>query len=230
MAKQIINVGTTANDRTGDPLRTAFTKTNANFTELYNDAFSGDYDDLINKPDLSEYQLANTAFSGDYDDLANKPTISSFVNEQSNLELPGDLVFSDSTTQTTAFTTVPILDSIVINGLSREALVEKSNDEVVTYDCSAASIFLHGLPIADWTANLVNFGLTNDYATTITIIIDQFEPGYYPTALQIDGNLQTIRWQGNVTPTPSAFRVDVVSFKIFKISSGYFVLGQLTGF
>lgn len=36
MAKQTINVGTTANDRTGDPLRTAFTKTNANFTEVYN--------------------------------------------------------------------------------------------------------------------------------------------------------------------------------------------------
>jgi hypothetical protein len=35
MAKQTISLGTTANDGTGDPLRTAFTKTNANFTELY---------------------------------------------------------------------------------------------------------------------------------------------------------------------------------------------------
>jgi hypothetical protein len=35
MAKQTIQIGTTANDGTGDPLRTAFTKTNANFTELY---------------------------------------------------------------------------------------------------------------------------------------------------------------------------------------------------
>lgn len=36
MAKQTINVGTAANDRTGDPLRTAFGKINSNFTELYN--------------------------------------------------------------------------------------------------------------------------------------------------------------------------------------------------
>lgn len=36
MAKQTINVGTSANDRTGDPLRTAFNKINANFSELYN--------------------------------------------------------------------------------------------------------------------------------------------------------------------------------------------------
>lgn len=35
MAKQTINVGTTANDGTGDPLRTAFTKVNQNFTEVY---------------------------------------------------------------------------------------------------------------------------------------------------------------------------------------------------
>jgi hypothetical protein len=35
MAKQTINVGTTANDRTGDPIRIAFQKTNANFTEVY---------------------------------------------------------------------------------------------------------------------------------------------------------------------------------------------------
>jgi hypothetical protein len=37
MAKQTINVGSTANDGTGDKLRDAFVKVNANFTELYND-------------------------------------------------------------------------------------------------------------------------------------------------------------------------------------------------
>ena len=35
MAKQAINIGTLANDGTGDPLRTAFDKINDNFTELY---------------------------------------------------------------------------------------------------------------------------------------------------------------------------------------------------
>jgi hypothetical protein len=35
MAKQIINVGTSANDRKGDSLRAAFQKVNANFSELY---------------------------------------------------------------------------------------------------------------------------------------------------------------------------------------------------
>jgi hypothetical protein len=35
MARLNINLGTTANDRTGDPLRTAFEKVNNNFIELY---------------------------------------------------------------------------------------------------------------------------------------------------------------------------------------------------
>lgn len=35
MAQQTINIGTAANDGTGDPLRDAFDKANDNFTELY---------------------------------------------------------------------------------------------------------------------------------------------------------------------------------------------------
>ena len=37
MAQQTIGIGSSANDGTGDPLRTAFTKINTNFTELYGD-------------------------------------------------------------------------------------------------------------------------------------------------------------------------------------------------
>ena len=35
MAQLTIGIGSSANDGTGDPLRTAFTKINTNFTELY---------------------------------------------------------------------------------------------------------------------------------------------------------------------------------------------------
>ena len=35
MAQQTVSIGSSANDGTGDPLRTAFTKINTNFTELY---------------------------------------------------------------------------------------------------------------------------------------------------------------------------------------------------
>lgn len=35
MALEVINIGTSANDGTGDPLRTAFTKTNNNFALIF---------------------------------------------------------------------------------------------------------------------------------------------------------------------------------------------------
>lgn len=35
MAKQVINIGASANDGTGDPIRNAFNKSNSNFNELY---------------------------------------------------------------------------------------------------------------------------------------------------------------------------------------------------
>ena len=40
MARKIINIGTSANSRTGDTLRTAFQKTNTNFEELYDTFYS----------------------------------------------------------------------------------------------------------------------------------------------------------------------------------------------
>ncbi|QDP48323.1 MAG: hypothetical protein Tp1111SUR761211_7 [Prokaryotic dsDNA virus sp.] len=46
MAKQVINIGTTANDGTGDPIRDAFDKVNDNFTELYSDD-AGDVGSIV---------------------------------------------------------------------------------------------------------------------------------------------------------------------------------------
>jgi hypothetical protein len=66
MAQQIINIGTAPNDGTGDPIRVAFNKTNSNFTEVYG-LIPEDVSDLTDTTDL--------LFSGDFDDLTNKPTI-----------------------------------------------------------------------------------------------------------------------------------------------------------
>ena len=43
MAKQTINIGTTANDGTGETVRSAFDKVNDNFTELYDDRLKSAY-------------------------------------------------------------------------------------------------------------------------------------------------------------------------------------------
>lgn len=46
MSQQIINIGVSANDGAGDPLRTAFNKINSNFSELYETGAAGANFDL----------------------------------------------------------------------------------------------------------------------------------------------------------------------------------------
>jgi hypothetical protein len=100
----------------------------------------------------------------------------------------------------------------------------------VTHDCSAGHIFYHTSPDANWTANFTNLNLATGYATTVNLVITQGVTGYYPNAVQIGGAAQTINWQGNVNPTPTTSRTDVVAFSIINNAGTYTVLGQLTGF
>jgi hypothetical protein len=147
----------------------------------------------------------------------------------------GDLTFPDATTQTTAFTANPTLNVLKIDDGVHEtfALTAGIGAGVTDLDCSLGHITYNYSVSANWTVNLVNLNLDEERATTITIVIDQGGTGYYPNALQIAGQAQTIRWQGNATPTPSSSRVDVVTFSILRTGvegAEYTVLGQLTGF
>lgn len=70
MSKQTINIGIRANDGKGDSLRTAFTKTNNNFTELYttvanNSNTSNTYYETNQELAQNAYNKANTASLGD---------------------------------------------------------------------------------------------------------------------------------------------------------------------
>jgi len=101
----------------------------------------------------------------------------------------------------------------------------------VTHDCDNGHIFRHTAPVADFTANFTNFGLTTDYAATVTLVIDQGATARIPTAVQIGGVAQTLLWQGGSPPTGTNNGEDVVSFSFLKTGvSTYTVLGQLVGF
>jgi|SRR6056297_268462 len=91
MAKQIINIGTTANDGTGDPLRTSFQKTNSNFNELYGMTGWGVYSD-------TEYTSASplTVTAG-----TPKQALPNNAGSKIEAQLPDDVsTFYDGTTIT----------------------------------------------------------------------------------------------------------------------------------
>ena len=66
MAQQTINIGSAPNDGTGDPLRTAFDKTNDNFNELYAGA-GGVADDAVTYAKLADEFKTSSALSTDVD-------------------------------------------------------------------------------------------------------------------------------------------------------------------
>jgi hypothetical protein len=84
MAKQTINIGQTANDRSGDPLRTAFSKVNDNFTELYAlISGSGGVDLTEMVQDYAATMFTSGTHSGitvTYDDPGNKMNLHVYID------------------------------------------------------------------------------------------------------------------------------------------------------
>lgn len=105
MAKQVINVGTAPNATDGDPLRTAFTKINSNFNELY--AFDQGNEDVIRTIaaalltsgqhvgitatyDSVNQRVNLVGFNGDYNSLTNTPFSSTEAGGASTVYLSGE--------------------------------------------------------------------------------------------------------------------------------------------
>jgi hypothetical protein len=126
--------------------------------------------------------------------------------------------------------TIKVESILKIDDGVHEKFQRKSNvTGTVEHDCSSGHIFYHQTPDANWTVNLTNLNLASDYATTITLVIEQGATGRIPSAVQVDGNAVPLIWQANTTPTPSNSRIDVVTFSIL-YDGLWTVLGQLTGF
>jgi hypothetical protein len=147
------------------------------------------------------------------------------------------------TTQTDAITIgatgigTTIGDTLTVNG---NATFESGTFEAfstitgasgtVTHDCDNGHIFYHTSPSANFTANFTNLGLSTNYGTGMTLVIDQGATARIPSAVQTDGVSRTIVWQGGSAPSGTNNGVDVVSFSILRTSGSYIVLGQLVDF
>jgi|GEM_PF-1392560 hypothetical protein len=100
MAQQLIGIGTTANDGTGDPLRSAFDKSNDNFTELYG------------KPDLSlaTNTLTLTKPDGTTDTVDLAPYLDDTAIVSASIDGSGIVTFVNSDTSTFTLDLSSLLD------------------------------------------------------------------------------------------------------------------------
>ena len=136
MTRQAISTGSSANDGTGDTLRSASGKINDNFVELYN-FLGGDNDTLASKISLNDSAVVftNGAFTTKFG--------SSGVSSNRIIELPnasGNVVL-DTTTQTLTNKTVslPLITSPKISG----DLNNVTNDEIIELGDAGASAVNH---------------------------------------------------------------------------------------
>ena len=111
MAREIINVGATANDGTGDGLRTAYIKCNDNFAELYGSSIEPTF--IANgTSNVSVANSANVTIS-----VAGSSNVVTFsgteTNISGNVTIATDLDVGNSLTITQDFT---IGDQLIING------------------------------------------------------------------------------------------------------------------
>ena len=104
--------------------------------------------------------------------------------------------------------------------------VLNSSTNVVEHDCRVRNIFYHNSLTGNITANLTNFTLTNYYATTVTIVLDQGAQEYSLEEVRINGTTSTVYWVGGLPPLGTPAAKDIISLSIVNNTGTYVVFGQ----
>jgi hypothetical protein len=188
-------------------------------------AFTGNYNDLINRPTLTE----DGTFSGSYNDLTDLPALfSGSYDDLTDKPVLFSGSYDDLTNKPVSFTDLTLSGLTTLAQTSEVFETKTGATGVVVHDFSTLAIWYHSSIAANFTANFTNVPTTANRSLTVALILNQGAIAYLPTALQVDGASITIRWQGSVQPTPNPNQVDVVSFTLVRVGSTWFALGSLT--
>ncbi|QDP49270.1 MAG: hypothetical protein Tp156SUR476192_17 [Prokaryotic dsDNA virus sp.] len=205
MAKQAIGIGTSANDGTGDPLRTAMDKTNDNFNEVY--ALFGDGSTL--------------ALSGDVSVSAGAVTIANDAVE--NAMIANDAVDSDQIADG-AIDTVHIgNDQVTVDKLADEftAAQAVSSAASLTLDAAAYDVFT-------WTAgHSATIDFTNVTLGMVKTLVVTGGGGSYTLTLQnINGSSGTFnKISGTYDDTSST--KNIIQFKFISTSEAWYTISKI---
>ena len=111
-----------------------------------------------------------------------------------------------------------------------ETISTNASTAVYNYTTASGNFTLN---VRRTSATTLDTYLTVGDSVTIVWAVTNGATPYYLTALTIDGNAQTVKWQGGSAPTAgNANSVDVYVFTILKTDATptYVVLGSLTQF
>lgn len=188
-------------------------------------AVSGSYNDLLDKPVLSE----DGQFSGSYDDLTDKPTLfSGSYNDLTDTPTLFSGSYDDLTDKPTTFSNLTLTGLTTLQQSAEIFDTKTGATGVVVHNFSTGAIWYHTSVAANFTANFTNVPTTANRAITVVLVLNQGGTARLPSAVQINGASATIDWQEATPPTPNANQIDVVSFTLLRVGSTWIVLGSLT--
>lgn len=131
-------------------------------------------------------------------------------------------------------TSVGTLGNLIISGptslaSSRETVgVKTGATGTVDHSYLESSVFWHSSVTSNFTANFTNLPTTNNYVYVFVLLVNQGATPYYPSAIEIAGTAEAIKWYGGVAPTPVAERLEAFTFSLIRISGSWNVTGQYT--
>lgn len=186
MAKQIVNIGSAANDGTGDPLRTAFDKINDNFTELYSD----------DAGDVNSVNGATGTVVLDSDDIAEGTTNEYYTEAKVSANTS---VVANTAKVTNATHTGDVTGSTALTIANDVIDYDKLGAEFTTtaavttaLDFSAAQIFTKTMTAhTTFTYSNVGIGMVKDFILT-GAFTPTFPPGTKTVAGTYDGSVSNL--------------------------------------
>ena len=207
MAQQILNVGTTANDGTGDTLREAMIKTNENFTELYASpllasgiSVSGNEITATRSNDDLILQAAGTgsvvAGALSFKGTSISSTDSTIVNINEGLVVDGTLTatsFSGDGSAITGLSATALGDLSVVGS----TIIAPSNADITLSPAGTGSIVLDAITIND---NNITGTRSND---DINITPSGTGSVVFPAITINDNNITGTRSNDDIVITPS---------------------------
>jgi hypothetical protein len=121
--------------------------------------------------------------------------------------------------------------NIVAGAPSATQNIYINSGAVQYYTSNAANNFIANIVFSSGTT--LGAAMSVGDSITCTLLLTQGSTPYYCTAVQVDGSLQTVNWQGGTAPSAgNASGIDVYTFAVIKTAATptYTVLASLTQF
>ena len=219
MAKQTVNIGSAANDGTGDPLRTAFDKINDNFDELYSDDL-GDVGSIIAGTGISVDQATGNVTVTNSEPNA---THTGDVTGATALTIAADAVDGTKIADDAVDTEHIADDAVDHDQLSNRYTASSAviSSTAITIDTSSADIFT-------WTAgHSTTVAFTNvEVGSTCVLAVTGGGSSYTLALGNINGSAGTFNRLGGTYDDTSSAK-NLIEFKFISTSEAWYQISQI---